>query len=191
MLYPLVRFLGQLLGRPLGLRVSGGVLPEGGCVVVAGHFSYLDPLPLAAAFTRRLRFLGAATYFKLPIGHLYGLLGAVPIRRGEGDAEALAQVIALAKAGEAVCVLPEGTLRRKGPLARLLAHKDHHQPYPRRGAARIAIAAGVPVIPIGFRGPRRLARWQVRVGTAIDSAGKTPTELTAELWQAVLALERD
>lgn len=188
MLYPLLSWAGRLLGSALGLRVEGPVLPQGGCVVVSGHHSYLDPLPLSAAFKRRLRFLGTATYFKLPLGALYGLIGAVPVHRGQGDSGALARVIELARAGEAVCVFPEGTRRSKGPLSRLLARKEHHRPYPRRGAARVAIAAGVPVVPVGLGGPKRL-HWQVRVGAPIASQGKTPTELTAELWRAVEALE--
>ena len=190
MLYPLAKLVGRLLGKAFGLSVAGHEnIPHGGCVIVVGHHSGLDPLPLAAAFSRRLRFLGTATYFRLPIGLAYGLLGAVPIRRGQSDRNALSRIVALAARGEAVVVFPEGTRRTKGLVSRLLARAEHHRPYPRRGAAHIAITARVPILPVGLRGPRRLTRWQVRIGAPIDSTGKTVAELTEELWRAITRLE--
>jgi 1-acyl-sn-glycerol-3-phosphate acyltransferase len=61
-------------------------------------------------------------------------------------------------------MFPEGTRRRKG-----LRKKYEAQAH--TGAARIALEAGVPLVPAGIKGTdglRRLAAWRVRYGAPID-----------------------
>ena len=59
--------------------------------------------------------------------------------------------MALCREGHAVVVFPEGTRRRKGIVKRW-------SPRPHTGAARIALTAGVPLVPVGISGTDRLAR---------------------------------
>ena len=69
------------------------------------------------------------------------------MRRGEQDEEAIATAVALAREGHAVVMFPEGTRRRKG------IRKKHEARW-RTGAARIALEAGVPLVPAGIAGHR-------------------------------------
>ena len=71
--------------------------------------------------------------------------------------------IELARTGHAVAMFPEGTRRAKGLRKTRVAHAH-------TGAARIALDAGVPLIPAGIAGTdglRRLAQLKVRYGPAI------------------------
>jgi 1-acyl-sn-glycerol-3-phosphate acyltransferase len=77
--------------------------------------------------------------------------GAFKVRRGEQDDEAIATAVSLARDGHAVVMFPEGTRRQKG------LRKKHEARW-RSGAARIALEAGVPLVPAGIAGTDRLAR---------------------------------
>jgi 1-acyl-sn-glycerol-3-phosphate acyltransferase len=77
--------------------------------------------------------------------------GAFKIRRGLGDREAIETAVQLARDGHVVAMFPEGTRRAKGLVKR-------HEPRPRSGAARIALEAGVPLIPAAVAGTDRLLR---------------------------------
>lgn len=77
--------------------------------------------------------------------------GAFKVRRGLGDREAIELALQLARDGHVVAMFPEGTRRAKGLVKR-------HEPRPRSGAARIALEAGVPLIPAAVAGTDRLLR---------------------------------
>jgi 1-acyl-sn-glycerol-3-phosphate acyltransferase len=77
--------------------------------------------------------------------------GAFPVRRGERDTEAMETAIGLVRAGHGVAMFPEGTRRRKGLVKKYEAR-------PHTGAARIAIEAGVPLVPAAIKGTDRLTR---------------------------------
>lgn len=105
--------------RPLAwwgrLRVDGldAVPEEGPLLVVPNHDSQWDPVLLGLALRpgRRLRFLARASLWRIPgLGPLLSRMGQIPIRRGAGDAAALAQAVEALRSGEAVCVFPEGGL---------------------------------------------------------------------------------
>ena len=71
--------------------------------------------------------------------------GAFPVRRGERDLEAVETAIRLCREGHIVVMFPEGTRREKGLRKR-------HEARWRSGAARIALEAGVPLVPAGIAG---------------------------------------
>ena len=73
------------------------------------------------------------------------------MRRGEGDAEAIAKGVELVREGEVVVMFPEGTRRTKG-LRKTRTARPHS------GAARIAHLAGAPLVPAAIKGTDRLAR---------------------------------
>jgi len=114
-----------------------------GCVVGANHISWADP-PILAQFLwkqdRVPRFLGKAEVFKVPVfGQLIKQAGQIPVFR-EGDAAAAASAaIEAAKKGETVVVYPEGTITKDPDLWPMCA---------KTGAARIALTAEVPLIPV-------------------------------------------
>lgn len=151
--------------------------PAGGYVLAANHLSNFDPWPLGIPlFPRRyLRFMGKSELFWFPLGVLMRAGGAFPVRRGQRDEEAIATAVRLCREGHAVVMFPEGTRRSKG------LRKKHEARW-RGGAARIALEAGVPLVPAGIHGTDRLSRFpQLRVayGAPIpldDLAGREPGE---------------
>ena len=128
-------------------------LPPSGFVLAAGHHSNFDPWPLGIALskTRFVRFMAKSELFWWPLGPIIEAIGAFKVRRGEADREALSTARRLARAGNVVAMFPEGTRRSKGLLKRREA--EVHD-----GAARIALGAGVPLVPAAVAGTDRLAR---------------------------------
>jgi 1-acyl-sn-glycerol-3-phosphate acyltransferase len=137
------------------LRATGveHVPREGGFVLAANHWSNFDPWPLGLPlFPRRfLRFMGKSELFWFPLGTIIKAAGAFPVRRGERDDEAIEAAVALCREGHVVVMFPEGTRRQKG------LRKKHEARW-HTGTARIALEAGVPLVPAGIIGTNRLAR---------------------------------
>ena len=73
------------------------------------------------------------------------------MRRGEADMEAVQAAVELCRGGGVVAMFPEGTRQTKG-----LRKKFQHKPRP--GSARIAVTAGVPLVPAAIKGMDRLSR---------------------------------
>jgi 1-acyl-sn-glycerol-3-phosphate acyltransferase len=141
----------QLLFR---LRVKGKEhLPrEGGYVLSANHVSNLDPWPLGwPLFPRQVRFMAKAELYRSPLWPVLRFGGAFKVRRGEGDEEAIETAVRLAREGEVVAIFPEGTRREKGLVKKFEAR-------PHTGAARVALTAGVPLVPAAIAGTDRLSR---------------------------------
>ncbi len=126
---------------------------EGGYVLAANHLSNADPWPLGMALfpKRYLRFMAKSELFWFPLGPFISACGAFPVRRGEHDLEAMETAIRLCRDGHIVVMFPEGTRREKGLRKR-------HQARWRTGAARIALEAGVPLVPAGIAGTAELSR---------------------------------
>lgn len=134
-------------------RGAENVPRDGGFVLAANHRPNVDPWPLALTFFPRrfFRFMAKAELFWFPLGPIIRAGGAFKVRRGEQDEAAIATAVALARDGHAVVMFPEGTRRRKG------LRKKHEARW-RTGAARIALEAGVPLVPAGIAGTERLSR---------------------------------
>ena len=124
-----------------------------GYVLAAGHVSNLDPWPLGMALWPRrfLRFMAKSELFWFPLGPLIASAGAFKVRRGQADYDAMATAEQLARDGHVIAMFPEGTRRRKGL-------RKKWQPEAHTGAARIALAADVPLVPAGIKGTDRIAR---------------------------------
>ena len=142
-----------VLYGPFRLRVRGreNVPANGGCVLACNHLSNFDPWPLGLPLWphRWLRFMAKAELYWWPLRIVLDLAGAFRVRRGRGDREAVETAIRLAREGHVVVMFPEGTRRKKGMVKR-------HQARPRSGAARIALDAGVPLVPAAVAGTDRL-----------------------------------
>src|SRR5215210_7463209 len=136
------------------LRVRGAEhLPKGGFVLAANHNSNFDPWPLGSGLCPRryLRFMGKSELFWTPRKQLVTAVGAFPVHRGERDMAAIETAARLCRDGHVVVMFPEGTRRKKG-LRKKYEARWH------TGAARIALEAGVPLVPAGIAGTDRLAR---------------------------------
>ncbi|MSO58681.1 MAG: 1-acyl-sn-glycerol-3-phosphate acyltransferase [Thermoleophilia bacterium] len=164
------------------LRIVGPCRPPtlGGYVLASNHVSNLDPWPLGMPLypSRYLRFMAKSELYWPPLGWFLDACGAFKVRRGQHDEEAVATAVRLARDGHAIVMFPEGTRRRKG------IRKKYEARW-RAGAARIALEAGVPLVPAAVAGTdrlSRLARWGVTYGEPIpvdDLAGLDPVEAAA------------
>ncbi len=132
------------------VRVHGEErLPRaGGYVLAPSHRSMMD-IPFAAWLTpRRLRYMGKAPLFEIPVlGWLFRVLGGFPVQRDGTDRKALRESIDMLRSGEILLVYPEGT-RHLGPKIEPL------QP----GAAYLALRAGVPIVPVAIAGSDEILR---------------------------------
>jgi 1-acyl-sn-glycerol-3-phosphate acyltransferase len=126
---------------------------EGGFVLAANHVSSFDPWPLGMPLwpKRQLHFMAKVELFKPVLGQLLTAGGAFPVRRGERDLESIETAVAICQRGDVVAMFPEGTRRTKG-LRKRFEHR------PRTGSARIALAAGVPLVPAAIKGTDGLSR---------------------------------
>lgn len=142
-----LRFIGVLLGRcypPWRFRVEGAWPAQGGpFVVVANHQSLLD-IVLLSRLPREMKWVIKEELVKIPwIGQMLRLTGDIAVRRGdpESGGEAIARARTYLDRGMNVMIFPEGTRSRD---ARLLPFK--------KGAFRLAIDAGVAVLPVVVSG---------------------------------------
>lgn len=128
-------------------------LPDDGSVLAPSHLSNLDVWALGLPFfpQRYLRFMAKVELYRPGLRWILHHAGAFPVRRGAGDVDAIRTAVQLCREGNVVVVFPEGTRREKGVVKR-------RQPRPHTGAARIAIEAGVPLVPVGITGTDRLSR---------------------------------
>jgi 1-acyl-sn-glycerol-3-phosphate acyltransferase len=150
------------------LRVRGreNLPAAGGYVLACNHMSSMDPWPLGLPLWPRrwLRFMAKSELYWWPLRVVLNGAGAFRIRRGLGDREAIEKAIQLAREGHIVAMFPEGTRRRKGLVKK-------HEPRPRSGAARIALEAGVPLVPAAVSGTDRLLKlgpFRVAYGPPLD-----------------------
>ena len=178
------------------LRVRGREhLPrEGGFVLAANHNSSFDPWPLGVSVFpgRFFRFMAKSELYWPPLSWIANGGGAFPVRRGERDTTAIDTAVRLCREGHAVVMFPEGTRRVKG-LRKTREARAH------TGAARIALEAGVPLVPAGITGTDRLARFakiRVAYGPPVslddlrgDDIREHAQEATERLMMAIDGLE--
>ena len=126
---------------------------EGGCILVFNHRSYFDPTVmglLIAKAGRNIRGLGKKEVFDVPlVGRLMKATGGIRVDRGTGSDEPLDAAVDAVKGGELLMLAPEGTIPR-GPAFFDPELKG------RWGAARLAAATRVPVIPVGLWGTEKV-----------------------------------
>jgi 1-acyl-sn-glycerol-3-phosphate acyltransferase len=156
-LHGIVRVMARASGLPVSVTGLDNVPAAAPAVVVANHASYVDGLLLYALLPKRFVVAAKEGFARsFWTRRLFGAAGARFVerfdpQRGVEDARALA---ALAASGESLAFFPEGTFTRSPGLA----------PF-RMGAFVIAAQAGVPVVPVAFRGTRSALRaesWIVR-----------------------------
>jgi 1-acyl-sn-glycerol-3-phosphate acyltransferase len=171
------------------LRARGkGNLPEGGFVLACNHVSSFDPWVLGMPLWPRrfLRFMAKSELYWPPLKYVLNGVGAFPVRRGQRDVQAIEKAVQLAREGHIVTMFPEGTRRTKGLVKRFEAR-------PRSGAARIALEAGVPLVPAAVKGTDkllRLGRLSVVYGTPVeidDLRGRDIAEAALEATERLMS----
>jgi 1-acyl-sn-glycerol-3-phosphate acyltransferase len=193
-LYALVRSLVVPFMRLyFRLHIEGAEhIPGSGPAIVApNHKSFWDSFFVAAATRRHVRYMAKAELFTGPVGRVLIRLGAFPVKRGEADAEALETARSILRSDGLLALFPEGT-RVRDPTA---------LGSPRRGAGRLALETGTPLVPAAITGTERLflgplpkpKRVQLAFGEpiAVHELEATPEAagalIEAELWPEVNA----
>jgi 1-acyl-sn-glycerol-3-phosphate acyltransferase len=144
-----LRFVGVAISKtfpPWRLGVEGTWPGGGPFVVVANHQSILDIL-LLSRMPREMKWVAKEELFKIPwVGTMLRMSGDIPIRRGDAESggEALSRARAYLARGMSVMIFPEGTRSKSG---KMLPFKS--------GAFRLALDAGVPVLPVAVHGTAR------------------------------------
>lgn len=208
--WPLAAIVVPIVALIAKIRVSGAEnLPrEGSYVLAPNHYSEFDPLIVAVAVWRTgraPRFMAKESLFRVPVlGWALRRTGMVPVARTSSAASAkqtMAQSAELVEHGRGVIVYPEGTLTRDPDL------------WPMRGksgAVRLALADGIPLIPMAQWGTQEimgryqkgLSLWPLRkpvrvlIGEPVDVSdlrGRSGepaalTEATARVMDAITAL---
>jgi len=143
------RMARALLKRPLlaayEISVEGpDNLWSGPIIMAANHRSFMDSVFMALVVDRPVSFLSKAEYFDRRLtAWMFRATGQIPVRRGSpaGARKALEAAKEVLFAGGVVGVYPEGTRSRDGKL-----HRGH------LGPARLAMATGAPIVPVGLVG---------------------------------------
>ena len=115
----LVRYvIGRLFASTYRIEVLGfeNLPAQGGVLMLGNHISWLDWAMLQIACPRPIRFvMYRAIYQRWYLKGFLDLFGVIPIA-GAQSKEALQQINTLLKAGEVVCLFPEGAISRNGQL---------------------------------------------------------------------------
>jgi len=157
-------FVGSVALRLAGWRIAGALPPLPRYVlIVAPHTSNWDfPVGLAAKFALGLKaqWLGKHTVFRGPVGWILRALGGIPVDRARPDGTVDAVLARMRAAPKFILALsPEGTRRRTEGW--------------KSGFYRIAVAAGVPILPVWFD-------WSIKtvgLGTPFQPTGVASTDI--------------
>jgi 1-acyl-sn-glycerol-3-phosphate acyltransferase len=182
--------VGSLFKAAFRIRIAGAhnIPDHGGALLAYNHISVLDPIAVSLAAARRgrqVRFLALSELFDRGwVGWGLRRTEQIPLRRGLGDWAAIEHVAGALRTGSLAGMSPEGTVGT-GPSL---------QPG-QRGAARIALAAGAPVIPVGLWGtqdrwPKDGLRWRRPIRPTLGVVVRPPLQTTGDARdrKAVLAL---
>jgi 1-acyl-sn-glycerol-3-phosphate acyltransferase len=155
---------------PWRLRVVGAWPGRGPYVVVSNHQSMLDVL-LLSRLPREMKWVAKESLFRVPwVGWMFTLAGDIPVRRGDArsGSTALRKARDYLEHGMNVMIFPEGTRSAGGALG----------PF-KSGAFRLALEAGVPVLPVAVSGTAG--------GLPRGSRGSRPCRGTARVLEPVAA----
>lgn len=134
------------------VKVDNAIGAIGPCLVVANHTSSLDPVVLTAIFPQPLRFLVAPWIAEHPVfKNLIRRLGHLPVHRGNPQAakEQGTEIARILRGEESsLAAFPEGGIEITPGL----------RPFA-LGVFQVAMAAGVPIVPVALRGAREIQPW--------------------------------
>ncbi|GCE18063.1 lysophospholipid acyltransferase family protein [Dictyobacter kobayashii] len=143
-LYEMIRFLAKavfFLAARVHLRGRYNVPKKGPYIIAANHLSWTD-IPLVPAYIPgKVVYMAKEESFYSKVGWLVRFLGAFPVKRGEGDRQAIRAAQEQLKQKKVFIIFPEGTRSKNHALGK--AHA---------GLGMIALRSGVPVIPVAIWG---------------------------------------
>jgi 1-acyl-sn-glycerol-3-phosphate acyltransferase len=170
-LYALVRGIVSPLFRAyFRMHISGAdcIPAEGPAIVAPNHKSFWDSFFIAVCTRRHVRFMAKTELIEARYGRLLVRLGAFPIRRGQADADALETARIILRQGALLALFPEGT-RIRDP---------DNLGHPHRGAGRLALDTGAPLVPCAITGTERIFRGGFPVPRRVQVAFSPPVSVT-------------
>ncbi len=187
-------FLRKVVAPYLRLRSENAEVLElpGPTILAPVHRSHLDSVLIATLTSRRIRALGKESLFTTPgVGYVCAALGAIPVKRGAADKDAMKAALGLLSDGESMIVFPEGGRQHGNEIGPLFD-----------GAAWLASRTGARVIPIGIagtedvlpQGARRFRRAHVAIVVAdpmelVGNEGRRPDRQQLQAFTEQLRVE--
>ena len=189
--------LAKIVGSPVfhlffRIKVTGAenIPKNGGVIICANHANALDPIFVALAVKRELRFISKKELFqKKSLSLLIRSLGAFPVDRENTDITAYKTAIKLLQNGEALLLFSQGTRQKS------ITVSDS-----KTGVAFFGIKARAPIIPLGITSTYKLfSKVEIRIGEPIyldryyNARLKTEllTEVTEETMSRIMQLTGD
>lgn len=171
-LYNFAKVLFRLQFRLMGWKVQGAEnLPSNGPVILAiNHVSLWDPIVAASSLSRQVAFMAKEELFEIPVLRTFiTKVGAFPVKRGQGDMNAIRQSLAILKEGRVLGLFPEGTRSKTGEIQKgmpgmvLLMEKSQATVVPvkvygtsslmTKGWGKIEVVVGKPLTPQMLKAP--------------------------------------
>jgi 1-acyl-sn-glycerol-3-phosphate acyltransferase len=145
--------VGTVLWALLAYRARGyGAerVPNGPVILAPNHASFMDHFFTGAFIRRRVQFMGKSQLFKGIGAWVFSHGGVFPVRRGYNDEETFITSFRILARGGAIVMYCEGGRSRSGTIA------DEARP----GIGRLALEAGVPVVPVAILGSYQVRNWK-------------------------------
>jgi len=160
-IYRIAKIIGisifNLLFR-LKVTGAGNVPKKGGVIICSNHANALDPILIALAVKRKLRFIGKKELFRnKALALLIKSLGAFPVNRENADIKAYKTAIKLLQNGEALLLFSQGTRQKDIDIAGA-----------KTGAAFFGIKSKAPIVPLGITSSYKpFSKVDIRIGKPI------------------------
>jgi len=175
-LYEFAKVMFRFQFKLMGWTIQGveNMPAEGPVILAINHISLWDPLVAASSLPRKVSFMAKEELFSIPVlGKILPKLGAFPVKRGQGDMNAIRQSLAILKEGRVLGLFPEGTRSKNGEIQKGLP-----------GMVLLMEKSKASVVPIKMFGTRNLLTkgW----GNIVVVVGKP---MTAQMLQAPEGVE--
>lgn len=145
LLYWLVHGTPRWVWNAVSSAVADGrenIPPDGPFLLISNHQSVMDPMLIQSLCPRPMHAMAKSTQFRVPvIGGIMTHCYAYPVRRYQVDAQAVRWTLRVLGAGHPVAIYIEGERTWDGQLQT-----------PRPGTVRLALKAGVPILPCAIAG---------------------------------------
>ena len=174
------------------IKITGmeNIPNNGAAVLCSNHIHAFDSVSYGVHIKRMCYAMAKDTLFKTKFKNWFMTkMGCFPVKRGAASEQAINTAIDLLKQGELVVIFPEGT--RNG-IAKGVK--------PKKGAALIAIKAGVPIIPMGITGSfKPFTKITMNIGKPIDTSEYSNGEeidpravvtLSNRVWDEIMELAK-
>lgn len=143
---PVVGVLSRILWR-MRWRHKEHIPQSGGLIIASNHQTYFDPFWISVPVRRPTRYLAWDAAFNWPfVGMMLRWFGSWPLQLEGSDPKPIRRSLQWIREGGAVVIFPEGGR----------GHADGSMKKFKAGAVRMALEAGVPILPVTIRGGHRV-----------------------------------